>query len=216
MSPRERQVPIVAELGRPETAEETAFRKAENSANHRRRQTVNNLIYSLLATVGLVVIMILVVPRGDKPLLPDVDFRAAAAEAQSAFTVPLASPDVPDGWKANLAEVRTSPQDVQSWYIGFITPQPEQQFAAISEGIGANDEWLHDQLPKLDPTGSLALDGAEWTVYDHRDHPDTAGNAPYALVTPVDGTTLVVYGTASVDEVQQLATAALDSMNGSN
>jgi hypothetical protein len=44
---------VVAELGRPETPAETAARKAESSRLHRQRQTVNNLVYSLIATLGI-------------------------------------------------------------------------------------------------------------------------------------------------------------------
>jgi len=210
--PRLAEPPVVAELGRPETPEETAARKAESSRLRRQRQTINNLVYSLLATLAVVAIMVLIVPRDDKPIVRHVDYAAAAVAAQPAFEVPLAVPALPEGWQANQAQVRVSDQNVSSWYIGFITPAPETQFAAVSEGIAANEEWLHGQLPKLDPTGAISLGGERWTEYDHRDRPDLAGNAPYALSLAVDGAILVVYGTAAPDQVQLLAESSLASM----
>ena len=67
MSRPSRESRVVAELGRPETAEETAARKAENSRNHRSRQTVNNLVYSLLATLGIVVVIVAANDHGPLP-----------------------------------------------------------------------------------------------------------------------------------------------------
>ena len=91
---------VVAELGRPETPEETAARKAENSRNYRARKTVNNLVYSLLATVGVVVLIVLVVPRSDQPLDRAVDWRAVTAEAQQTREQTLVDPELPEGWRA--------------------------------------------------------------------------------------------------------------------
>ena len=67
----------VAELGRPETPEETAARKAENSRKHRQRQTLKNLVLALAASLGVVFIIVLLVPRSDGPIDRDVDVAAA-------------------------------------------------------------------------------------------------------------------------------------------
>jgi hypothetical protein len=48
--PRAKAKRVVAELGRPETPEEEAARRAENSRLYRQRKTVNNLVYSLIVT----------------------------------------------------------------------------------------------------------------------------------------------------------------------
>src|SRR6478735_6355945 len=105
MSPRnksDKPPAVVAELGRPETPEETAARKAQNSANHRNRQTVNNLVYSLLATLALVAVIVLVVPRGNPTAdAPAIDYAKVAQEAQGSEPDPLLVPKLPAGWKAN-------------------------------------------------------------------------------------------------------------------
>ena len=57
--------PIVAELGRPETPEETANRKAERSRLHRSNQTALNLVAALIVCLVVVLLIVLVVVRPD-------------------------------------------------------------------------------------------------------------------------------------------------------
>src|SRR6478752_3284271 len=169
MSPRKKEPAIVAELGRPETPEETAARKAENSANHRNRQTVNNLVFSLLATVGLVIIIVLAVPRGTPvDVSAPVPYQSIAAEAQGSEPDRLLVPDLPSPWKSNNAELRTkTPDNVDSWYIGLLTPK--KQFIGITQGFDANDTWVASQVNKTTIKGTTTIDGVTWDVYDNRD-----------------------------------------------
>ena len=94
---RRRPPAVVAELGRPETPEEYAARKAEASRLRRSRQTTKNLWLSILATLVVVLGLVLIVPRGDMKLTPDVDYAAVAADAQGTVDVPLAVPELGDG-----------------------------------------------------------------------------------------------------------------------
>jgi hypothetical protein len=81
---------VVAELGRPETPEETAARKAENSRKHRAKQTINNLVLSLLVSLGLVLVIFLMVPRGTGGFEDrSVDVVTLAAEASPSITMVL-------------------------------------------------------------------------------------------------------------------------------
>ena len=64
MASKQKPPVVVAELGRPETPSETTSRKAEQSRLYKQRKTVNNLVCSLLVSLGLVRVMVLVVPRG--------------------------------------------------------------------------------------------------------------------------------------------------------
>ena len=77
--------PIVAELGRAETPEETAARKAAATARHRGNRSVFSLIFALLASFGIVAFLVLVVVRPDAgPTQQPVDYLAAADDAQPA------------------------------------------------------------------------------------------------------------------------------------
>ncbi|MCU1543249.1 MAG: hypothetical protein JWM50_1114 [Microbacteriaceae bacterium] len=202
--PRAKQPAVVAELGRPETPEETAARKAENSRKHRANQNIRNLVWSLAASVGLMLLIVIVVVRPEQPAPKPVDFATVAGEAQPAIDEPLAVPDVPSQWSANSAELRTGQDDVSAWYIGFITSA--DGFIAVKQGIDANPTWLVTQLEKTRATGAETIDGIEWTVYDNR-MGDDPGNLAYAMVAEAGNSTYVLYGTADTNEFRTLASA---------
>ena len=197
---------INAELGRPETPEETAARKAENSLKHRQRQTTMNLVYALVATLAVVLVIVLVVPRSDTPMEPDIDVAATASQAQAAVSAPLAVPELPDGWRANAAEIRRSDADqVTAWYVGYLTP--EDEFIGMNQAVDANPTWVAGLLARTAATGTTTIDGIDWTVYDNRSTSDDVGNARYGMTTETGGTTFVLLGTAAPAEFGDLAHA---------
>jgi len=207
MSPRTKPPAVVAELGRPETPEETAARKAENSANHRNRQTINNLVYSLLATLAIVAVIVLIVPRGNPSATkPPVDYASVAQQAQGSEPDPLLVPALPKEWRSNNAELRTKTSDkVDSWYIGLVTPK--QQFIGITQGFSANDSWVSDQVNKSRIKGTREIDGVRWDVYDNRTSSSADGNVEYALVTTSGASTIIVFGTAEDAEFRTVASS---------
>lgn len=198
----ERAPRVVAELGRPETADETAARKAENRRLHRVRQTNRNLIYSLLVCLGVVVVIVALVPRGTGPAATATDYRQLAAQAQHSVSQPLLAPAVPAGWTANAAELRVSDR-VTSWYVGFVTPT--NGYVGYNEGLRANDTWLSDLLNGARSDSVTTIGGRPWRVYDQRAQGQSAGNAQYALATRIGATYLVAYGTASPQSIRSLA-----------
>ncbi|GAA1836744.1 DUF4245 domain-containing protein [Agromyces salentinus] len=198
--------PVVAELGRPETPEETAARKARNSHNHRARQTTRNLVYALLASLVVVLVIVLAVPRSNEALERDVDVAAVAEQAQAGSDQPLAVPELPDGWSANAAELRRSETDgVTAWYTGYVTP--ENEYLGMHQGLDANPTWVAGLLARTLATGTVELDGVDWTVYDNRESPEDLGNARYGLTTEAGGTTFVLVGTATDAEFATMAAA---------
>lgn len=214
---KQREPRIVAELGRPETPEETAARKAENSRLHSQRQTVNNLVYSLLASLGLVLLIVLIVPRGvgdfDKR---NVDVASLAADATASAGQTLAAPNMPEGWLAKQAQLRHSQTDnVTNWYIGYTTPEVE--YAAVMQaftaaGEPANETWVADQLERKHATGVTSIAGLEWTVYDHTNESGDETNVRYGLTTLVDEATIIVFGTADEPVITALAEATIASL----
>jgi len=195
--PQAKPARVVAELGRPETPEETAARKAENSRKHRANQTLRNLLWSLAASVGLMLLIVIVVVRPDQPERAAVDYATIAEQAQPTIDEPLAVPVLPAQWDANNADLSRSRDGVSNWYIGMITPSSE--FIALNQGIDANPTWLVTLLEQRLATGTETIDGREWTVYDHRDAEDP-GNFAYSMVTTEGESTYVLHGTADSNE----------------
>ena len=202
---------VVAELGRPETPEETAARKAENSLKHRQRQTLKNLVLALGASLLIVLVIVLLVPRSDAPIDREVDVASIAEQARIASDDPLAVPALPEGWRANAAELRTSAvDDVTAWYVGYLTPSNE--YIGMYQGIEANPTWVASLLARTTATGTTTIDGVEWTVYDNRETSIDVGNAKYGLTTEAGDSTFVLLGTATPEEFETLAAALVPTV----
>jgi len=195
--------PIVAELGRPETPDEIADRKAEASARRRSNQTTLNLVLALLASLAVVALIYLVVVRPQSVEREPIDYAAVAADAQSDFDVPLAVPALPDGWSANRAEpVAGGADGVQSWQIGFLTPSG--QYIELAQGVDANSTWVSEKTARTEATDTVLIGDTDWTVYDRRDVEDP-GNVAYALVSQFTRSTVVLSGTGTDAEFATLA-----------
>ncbi|HEV7624549.1 MAG TPA: DUF4245 family protein [Amnibacterium sp.] len=199
-----RPVRVVAELGRPETPDETEARVAEGRRLRRQRQNARNLAYSLLVCVVLVVVIVLAVPRGTPPAQPPIDYRSLASQSQGSVDRPLLAPATPSTWKANAAELRTA-DGVTSWYVGFVLPKNE--FLSYTEGLNGNSTWLADRLGSAPAGGTTRIGGLPWRVHDQRSLGAAAGNVAYALSTRIGTTDLVVAGTATPAETRSLAAA---------
>ncbi|TFC51204.1 DUF4245 domain-containing protein [Cryobacterium sp. TMT1-21] len=204
MSAARRAPRVVAELGRPETPEETKSRLAENSRKYRSHKTVNNLVLSLLATLGTVLVLVLLVPRSEAPIDRPVDFATVAAQAQTGLDQTLIVPKLPTGWKANAAQWRLGGTDrIPSWYIGLLTPGKE--FIGLTQGLDANPSWLAEKLDNAPVVDTVTINGVTWDVYRNTAPEQDHGNFDSALVTTTAGSTYVLVGTAGEDEFAALA-----------
>ncbi|UQN15761.1 DUF4245 family protein [Gulosibacter sp. ACHW.36C] len=215
MAERPQDPPVVAELGRPETPEETAARKAESSRKYRQRKTIQNLIAALGVSVVLMFVMVLIVPRNDAEEIPDIDFAAAAEEAQPQFEVPLVVPELSENWQSNGTEIRTGNDDVTEWYIGLldVVDDNAQQFVGIRQGVNANDTWTYDKVGNRTPTGTTEVGGVMWDEYDYTElSREDAGNNRYVLVATRDDATYIVFGSGSVESVQEVAASIADQI----
>lgn len=209
--PRQKQPRIVAELGRPETPDETARRKAENTRKHYANQTAVNLTLSIVASLAVVLFLVLVVVRpGGTVNRQEIDYRSVAQSAESNVDVPLAAPDLPSGWTSNRADISTGTADgVATWYVGLITPT--EQFIALEQGVDANATWVANAVQARPATGSTTIAGLDWQVYDRRDG-ESPGNYAYSMTTTVDRSSYVLHGTADDVEFEQLATALAEQL----
>jgi len=186
--------PVVAELGRPETPEETWARKDAARRSRREHQTAFNLVLALLASLGIVLVLVAVVVRPDQSVDRTVDYQRIAADAKVPG-VTLAAPDLPDGFTSNRADFQDKTSDgVRVWTVGLVTP--DRQYIGLQQGIGANASWVSNQLDQEPSTGDRTIGGTKWTVYDRRDEGKDAGNHAYSLVTVLDRNTIVLSGTA--------------------
>lgn len=190
---------VVAELGRPETPEETAARKAENSRRHRANQTMRNLVASLVVTVVVAAALVAIVVRPDGTPPASVDWHTIASQAGE----PVLDPQLPAGWSSNAAEFRGD-GDTSFWYIGFVTP--DGAFLALEEHATADPSLVKDVLVQgsTGPTTTSA-GGLAWSAYAA----PAGATGDYTTVWESQGTTeqIMIYGTADADEFSTFADA---------
>lgn len=200
--------PIVAELGRPETAEETWARKDAARTARRQHQTAFNLVIALIASLGIVLFLVAVVVRPDTTVDRTVDYQQIAADAHVG-DITLAAPDLPSGFTSNRADFSDkASDDVDVWTVGFVTP--DKQYLSLQQGIDANGSWVSNQLDQRPSTGTRVIDGTKWTVYDRRDEGSDAGNHAYSLVSTFGANTVVLSGTADDSSYRTVAKAVAE------
>ncbi len=197
--------PIVAELGRPETPEETWARKDAARTARRQHQTAFNLVIALVASLAIVLVLVAVVVRPDNTVDRSVDYQQVAAKA-NVDDVTLAAPSLPDGFSSNRADFASKTSDgVDVWTVGLVTP--DKQYLGLQQGIDANASWVANQLDQRAATGTRTIGSTEWTVYDRRSEGSDAGNHAYSLVSTFGQDTIVLSGTADDASFRTVATA---------
>ena len=202
---------IVAELGRPETPDETAARKAESSRVYRSSQTFRNLIAALIATLAIVLVIVFAVPRGTPAAQPPINVASVASQAQSAEGRPIAVPHVPSSWRVNSAAVDGD----DTWTVVY-APKTDKGFLRVSQGFDADTTWDAQLLKGAAPSGTVDIDGVTWTVYRIQ-NPAQAGNVSYAIGTKAGSDRILIYGSADPETAAVAAkglAAQIRSMNG--
>lgn len=194
---------IVAELGRPETPQETADRKAASSQAYRSSKTFRNLITALLVTLAVVVVIILAVPRGSLAEPEPVDVAAAAAQAEERVGHALLVPEVPDDWRANSARMEGS-----AWRVVYA---PEKGFVRVAQGIGVDEAWVSQTLGGFAPSGDIAIDDIDWEVYEIPASA-RADNISYALATRAGDDTVLIYGATDAETAALAAAGVADQI----
>lgn len=177
---------------------------SDAAAQRRARQTLINLLLSLAATVGVMVLLVLSVPRDDSNRVQPVDYRAIANQASSEAPGQLLVPTFPVDWYSNAARYRSSAQDgVANWYVGFVGPNDE--FLAMTQGINANQTWTQLMLESNKPSGEVVIQGKSWSVYESARENNPPKSKDYMLVLEYENDALFVYGVAPKDMLEDFA-----------
>jgi hypothetical protein len=148
--------------------------------------------------LGLVLVLLLLVPRVNGVTQPPVDvgLGARAAAAQVDFT-PSRPGGLPAGWRPTSVRTTRSTADVLTWHVGYQTPGG--RYAAVEQGGRAPAEWVEQQVNRAPEQGSVLVRGERWA---RRVRADKTQNS---LVHTRGAVTTIVTGTASFDELTVLA-----------
>ncbi|SFS08610.1 Protein of unknown function [Microbacterium sp. cf046] len=199
---------IVAELGRPETPDETADRKAESSRVYRASQNTRNLIAALLVTLAVVAVIIFAVPRGEPPQAEPIDVAAVAQQIERAEGRAVIVPAVPEEWIVNRASIEGD--STSAWTIVYV-PDEKAGFLRIAQGFDADPAWTTRVLSGAAVDGTVTIGGVEWDRYDIPD-PSKTGNISAALSTQAGEDVVLVYGSTDQDTLELAAASVADQV----
>lgn len=152
----------------------------------------------MAAVVGLGLVAYVFIPHSGGDGVHAVDYGSAVASARRAAPYPLLSPvGLPDKWKATSVQYQANADGHAVWHLGFVTP--DGQYAAIEQSDAPKDTVLATAVSGYQADGSSTIGGHSW---------DRVQGQHYRGLTEATGTaTTVVTGTASYDELGQLAAA---------
>jgi len=174
----------------------------DSAAKHRAKQTVVNLALSLGATLAIVLVLVLIVPRDDSNRIQPVDYAAAAKSAEADSGKNLLTVELPQGWWVNQAKWIGKPSDgVQTWKVGYVGPK--NQYIGLVQAFAINPTWVALQTKGFDPANSLDDTNAKWMRWAPAEGTDAdpvlwtleLGNADFVALS----------GTASEKEFQLFA-----------
>ncbi|MER7754603.1 DUF4245 domain-containing protein [Kitasatospora sp. NPDC097643] len=166
----------------------------------RGRQTVRDMVLSMLAVGVVVWIGYLFLPHdanGDGVHV--VEYRVAAASAKRAAPYPLVVPEgLSDKWRATSVSYEPAATGKgNAWHLGFVTPSG--QYAAVEQSDAPRDALVADKVKGAAPDGASQVAGATWDRLQ--------GPKARALAVQNGGATTLVAGTASYEELAELAQA---------
>lgn len=177
---------------------------SDAAAKRRARQTLINLLLSLGATVGVMVLLVLSVPRDDSNRVQAVDYRGIATQAASEAPGELLVPAFSAEWYSNSARYRSAVQDgVATWYAGFVGPNNE--FLAMTQGFDVNQTWVQIQLEANKPTGQITLGGQSWIIYETTRASTTAKSKDFIMLLEYGNNAVLVYGVAPSQQLEDFA-----------
>lgn len=166
----------------------------------RTSRTVADMVRSLVVVGGIVLVLVLIVPRPSAVNQPPVDVVGIAQGAQTSAAFRLSVPQhLPDEWRATSARLLDGTDHVQTWHAGYQTA--DAQYAALEQAKNATATWLRANTQDGDPVGTMTVAGQQWTQYLHE-------NRLQRTLSFVHGdVTTLVTGTASWADLATLATS---------
>jgi hypothetical protein len=158
----------------------------------RTKRGLRDLVLSL-AVVGIFVAFLFAVvwrPAPEAVKVVDPTLQLDAARAQARFDV-LAPEGLSGDWKPTSARYEASEDGSSTWFLGYVTP--DGQYVALAQTDGPEATFVAEQTLDGVAEGQREVAGQQWRQYVSGDQ--------RSLVTGSDGSTTVVTGTASYDEL---------------
>ena len=176
-------------------------------SNARMRQTVSDMVRSMLVVLAFVVVLLLVTWRPHPEAVMEVDVSPvvslASTQAEFAVEVPTG---LPERWRPTSARWEPTEKSLSDpvLHLGYVTPA--DGYAQVSQSSNAAASYLAEQTDNGIEVGTQSVGDVTWQRWENGDR--------YSLVRVADGTTTIVSGTAAWDELIALASSLRPASSG--
>ncbi|WP_367321043.1 DUF4245 domain-containing protein [Streptomyces sp. HUAS ZL42] len=164
-----------------------------------KQKTIRDMVLSLGLIMVAAGFIYLFIPHDDHaPDIQRVDYGVELATARRAASYPVAAPEgLPGGWKAT--SVRFQGDKFDAWHLGFHAPDGE--YVAIEQSTQKRSTFIDEASQGAKETKvTEEIGGRTWTRY-------TGGRYDALVLLNTDGSTTVVAGTGSFDQLTKMAQA---------
>ena len=173
---------------------------SDSAARHRARQTVINLCLALAASVGIVITMVLIVPRDDSNRIKEVDYATISQKAKADSGLEVITVTPPTNWWSNNASLTTNNIDtVPVFKAGFVGS--DIKYIGYTQAFNANPTWLALSLNGKVITGEYSSKHYKWDIYESVVKNDPKKTMDYIMVlNHKDQDYVLLYGVADESE----------------
>ena len=175
------------------------------AAAKRANASVIGMIIALVVSVAAFLPIVLMNPAPkSEGYRPNVDVSAVASNAAGVAGFTPVAPNTGDTFSPNYARWESgTASGVPTWEVGYLTPK--ESFIGLVQTAKANPTWLLQETKNAPVTGSRNAGGLDWELRD-------TGKGEKSMVLAHKGTTVILTGTAQLDEFAVLADAVVKSL----
>lgn len=175
-------------------------------AAKRANASVIGMFIALVLSIGafLPIVLMNPSPKSDG-YRPDINVSAVASNAADVAGFTPAAPATGDTFRPNYARWESGTgSGVATWEVGYLTPK--ESFIGLVQTRQPNPTWLLQQVKSAPVTGTRNAGGRDWELRD-------SGKGEKSMVLVDRGTTVILTGTAQLDEFSVLAAAVVASLD---
>lgn len=176
------------------------------AAAKRANASVIGMIIALVVSIAAFLPIVLMNPSPkSEGFRPNVNVSAVSRNAADVAGFTPAVPAVGEAFRSNYARWESgTTSGVATWEIGYLTPK--DSFIGLVQTQQSNPTWLLQQVHNAPVTGTHAAGGQDWQLRD-------TGNGEKSLVLDYRGSTVILTGSAQLEEFSVLAAAVVQSMD---
>lgn len=177
-------------------------------AAKRANASVIGMVIALVLSIAtfLPIVLMNPSPKSDG-YRPDINVSAVARNAADVAGFTPAAPETGDTFRANYARWESGTgSGVPTWEVGYLTPK--ESFIGLVQTRQSNPTWLLQQVKSAPVTGTRSAGGRDWELRD-------SGKGEKSMVLrDAGGTTVILTGSAQLDEFTVLASAVVKALEG--